>query len=306
MYTQAGMREPQYIRLMTFNPNAKIDSGKVSKRGRGAAIGGGSAVVVVGLFLLSQVLGVDLTGLAGGSTGSDSSQDQAVSCETGADANAGVDCLIDGAATSLDVYWSGAAADVGATYQSPGDVILFDQSTSTGCGQASSATGPFYCPPDQQIYLDTAFFDELRTRFGASGGSLSQMYVIAHEWGHHIQNLTGVLAAKNSTDTGPTSDSVRTELQADCYAGAWVGAASTITDENGTTFLEPVTQQQIADALNAASVIGDDRIQQQSGGQVNPEAWTHGSSQSRQKWFETGLSGGPASCDTFAVDGSQL
>jgi predicted metalloprotease len=291
---------------MTFNPNAKIDSGKVSRRGRNAAIGGGGAVVVVGLFLLSQLLGVDLTGLAGGGQGADSSQDQTVACETGADANANVDCLIDGAATSLDTYWAGAAAQVGAQYRSPGDVILFDQAASTGCGQATSAVGPFYCPPDQQIYLDTAFFDELRSRFGASGGSLSQMYVIAHEWGHHIQNLTGVLSSKNSADTGPTSDSVRTELQADCYAGAWVGAASTIADENGTTFLEPVTSEQIADALNAASVIGDDRIQQQAGGQVNPEAWTHGSSQSRQKWFETGLTGGPTSCDTFAVDGSQL
>ncbi|MGD8193384.1 KPN_02809 family neutral zinc metallopeptidase [Herbiconiux sp. P18] len=291
---------------MTFNPNAKIDSGKVSKRGRTAAIGGGSVVVVVGLLLLSQLLGVDLTGLAGGSQGSDSAQDSAISCETGADANASVDCLITGAATSLDVYWTTHAADVAAQYRSPGDVILFDQSTTTGCGQATSAVGPFYCPPDEQIYLDTEFFDELRTRFGASGGTLSQMYVIAHEWGHHIQNLTGVLASENSSDTGPASDSVRTELQADCYAGAWVGAASTIADENGTTFLEPVTSQQIADALNAASVIGDDRIQQQSGGQVNPEAWTHGSSQSRQTWFETGLSGGPASCDTFAVGADRL
>lgn len=302
------MRVPQYIQHMTFDPNAKIDSGKVSKRGRGVAIGGGSVVVVVGLFLLSQLTGVDLTGLAGGggSGGSDSSQDQAVSCETGADANASTECLITGAATSLDVYWTDATAQVGAEYRAPGDIILFEQSTNTGCGQATSAVGPFYCPPDQQIYLDTEFFDELRTQFGASGGTLSQMYVIAHEWGHHIQNLTGVLASENSGDTGPASASVRTELQADCYAGSWVGAASTIADADGTTFLEPVTDAQIADALNAASVIGDDRIQEKSSGQVNPEAWTHGSSESRQKWFSAGLSGGPTACDTFGVDASQL
>ncbi|MCS5735919.1 KPN_02809 family neutral zinc metallopeptidase [Herbiconiux daphne] len=290
---------------MTFNDNSRLDSSKVSKRGRNAAIGGGSVVVVVGLFILSQVLGVDLTGLAGG--GQQASQpEETLSCTTGADANASVDCLMVGAATSLDVYWADAATQLGVAYRSPADFVLFEQSTSTGCGQASSATGPFYCPPDETLYVDTSFFDELRTRFGASGGTLSQMYVVAHEWGHHIQQLTGILSNTDHSLTGPASDSVRTELQADCYAGAWVGAASTIEDENGVTYLEPVTQQQIADALNAASVIGDDRIQQQSTGEVNSETWTHGSSESRQRWFETGLSNGPQGCDTFSIDGSQL
>jgi predicted metalloprotease len=291
---------------MTFNDNSKLDSGKVSKRGRNVAIGGGGAIVVVGLFILSQVLGVDLTGLAGAGGGSATQTEEAIDCQTGADANASTECLMVGAANSLDVYWADTAPQLGAEYRSPADFVLFEQATNTGCGQASSTTGPFYCPPDETIYVDTSFFDELRSRFGASGGTLSQMYVVAHEWGHHIQQLTGILSNTDHSLTGPASDSVRAELQADCYAGAWTGAASTIKDENGVTFLEPVTSAQIADALNAASVIGDDRIQQQSSGQVDPETWTHGSSASRQHWFEAGLSGGPGACDTFGVPASQL
>ena len=294
---------------MTFNRNSKLDSSKVSKRGRNVAIGGGSAVLVIGVLLISQLTGIDLSGLVGGGGvggGSGTQTEEALDCQTGADANASTECLMVGAANSLDAYWPEQAAAVGATYRSPADFVLFEQSTNTGCGQASSATGPFYCPADETIYVDTSFFDQLRTQFGASGGTLSQMYVVAHEWGHHIQQLTGVLGSIDHSDTGPSSDSVRTELQADCYAGAWTGAASTIEDVDGTTFLEPVTSEQIADALNAASVIGDDRIQEQSTGQVDPESWTHGSSESRQKWFETGLQGGPASCDTFGVDASQL
>ncbi|MFB2579827.1 neutral zinc metallopeptidase [Herbiconiux sp. P15] len=294
---------------MTFNRGSKLDSGKVSKRGRNAAIGGGSAVVVVGLILLSQLVGVDLTGLlgggAGGGTGTSSQSEEALDCQTGEDANANVECLMVGAATSLDVYWAEEAPQLGLDYRSPTDFVLFPQSTSSGCGQASSATGPFYCPSDETIYLDTAFFDELRSTFGASGGSLSEMYVVAHEWGHHIQQLSGVLGSIDHSDTGPDSSSVRAELQADCFAGAWVGAASTIEDENGVVFLEPVTREQIADALNAAAAIGDDRIQSQSGS-VDPDSWTHGSSDSRQRWFETGLDSGAGACDTFAAGADQL
>jgi hypothetical protein len=127
------------------------------------------------------------------------------------------------------------------------------------------------------------------------------MYVVAHEWGHHIQNITGIMNGLDLQATGPSSDSVRLELQADCFAGAWVGAAPTITDEDGVSFLEPVTDAQIADALSAASAVGDDRIQSTSQGQVTPETWTHGSSESRQKWFQIGYQGGPNACNTFEV-----
>jgi predicted metalloprotease len=293
---------------MSFNDGANIGSGKTSRRSRtGVAVGGGGALVVIGLFVLSQFLGIDLTGLVGGGgiggdSGSSTSQ-ELDQCQTGADANTHLDCLVKGTAAALDAYWVGEYPVLrsGGAYHSPaGGVQLFSDSTSTGCGTASSAVGPFYCPADQNIYLDTAFFTELRDRFGASGGQLAQMYVIAHEWGHHIQNLAGVISWASDGDTGPGSNTIRVELQADCYAGAWVGSASTVPDSNGTPFLKPVTQTQIKDALSAASAVGDDRIQGASG-QIRPETWTHGSSAQRQKWFLAGLRGGATSCDTFGV-----
>lgn len=289
---------------MTFNPDSNIGSGKVSRRGRntGIAVGGGGIVVAI-LALVSPLLGVDLTPLAGMFGDSGQSQtttsDHLEQCKTGADANNNVECLMKGAAASLDAYWAGKFAQEGITYRSPADFVLFTGSTSTGCGTASSATGPFYCPPDQTIYVDTGFFDELRGQFGATGGPLAEMYVVAHEWGHHIQNLLGTMDNLNLQQTGPTSDSVRLELQADCYGGSWAKDASTVPDSSGVPFLQPITKQQINDALNAAQVIGDDRIQAQANGQVNPETWTHGSSAQRQKWFSIGFDKGPTACTTF-------
>jgi len=288
---------------MTFNDNANIDPSHVSRRGRnaGIAVGGGGGLLLIGLFVLSQVLGVDLTGLAG--TGQPVQEQGAplAECTTGAAANDSIDCRMAGAADSLDTYWAGQVEGYTST-----NIVLFTDATSTGCGSATSAVGPFYCPNDQTIYLDTAFYDELTSRFGASGGSLAQMYVVAHEWGHHIQNIVGIMNGLDLQNTGPTSDGVRLEVQADCFAGAWVGAASSITDSNGVTFLEPVTQSQVADALSAASAVGDDRIQEATQGQVTPETWTHGSSEMRQRWFTAGYNGGPNACDTFSVSGADL
>ena len=286
---------------MTFNDNAKIDSSRVSRRGRntGIAVGGGGGLLVIGLFIVSQLLGVDLTGLAGGTTSNEQGQ-PITQCDTGAQANASIDCLMGGASDSLDTYWAGELPTLGATYHST-NIVLFTDATDTGCGGATSDVGPFYCPTDETIYVDTAFYDELTTRFGSSGGPLAEMYVVAHEWGHHIQNITGIMNGLDLQATGPTSDSVRLELQADCFAGAWVGAAPTITDEDGVSFLAPVTDAQIQDALSAASAVGDDRIQSSTQGQVTPETWTHGSSESRQKWFLVGYQGGPDACNTFQV-----
>jgi uncharacterized protein len=295
---------------MTFNDNSNIGGGKVSKRGRntGIAVGGGGLGIIV-LFVISQFLGVDLTGLAGGGDPS-RSQDTAGSslenCRTGADANANVECLMKGAVASLDTYWTAELPKLGGQYQSPRPTVLFTDSTGTGCGTASSATGPFYCPPDTTIYIDTAFFDQLRSQFGSSGGPLAEMYVVAHEWGHHIQNLSGILAKAQDGQTGAASNSVRTELQADCFAGAWAAAASQTTDASGVPFLQPITPAQVTDALSAASAVGDDRIQEATQGQVNPEGWTHGSSEQRQRWFQSGYDQGPAACDTFAVSGGKL
>ena len=288
---------------MTFNPNSDIGGGKVSKRGRNTGIAVGGGLGVIALFVLSQFLGVDLTGLVGGGAApeTESSLEQ---CQTGADANANVECRMVGAAASLEAYWSQEAPELGLDYTGPQDFVLFDQATTTGCGNASSATGPFYCPPDQIIYIDVSFYDELRGRFGSSGGPLAEMYVVAHEWGHHIQNLAGILERSQDGQTGPTSNAVRTELQADCFAGAWAANASEVPDESGVPFLQPITDAQIADALSAASAVGDDRIQEATQGQVTPHSFTHGTSEQRQRWFLVGFKQGAGACDTFSV--SQL
>jgi len=291
---------------MTFNPDSNISGGKVSRRSRGAgmAVGGGGILALI-LAIASPLLGVDLTPLSGmfGGGAGDQSQSQPADdldeCQTGADANSNVACLMKGAAASLDAYWSGKFAQEGISYRSPAGFVLFSGSTSTGCGTASSATGPFYCPNDETIYVDTSFFDELRNQFGANGGPLAEMYVVAHEWGHHIQKVLGTMDNLNLQQTGPTSDSVRLELQADCYGGSWMKDASTVPDSSGVAFLQPITKAQINDALNAASVIGDDRIQEQATGQSNPETWTHGSSDERVKWLTIGFENGPGACTTF-------
>lgn len=284
---------------MTFNPNARLDPGQITDRrglgGRGGiALGGGGlgiAILIVYLLLggnpndLSTVLTDPgaLTGPGGSALATD--------CKTGQDASTRNDCRVLGYVNSVQKYWSDEFATSGETYQ-PVDTVLFTEATSSACGTASAASGPFYCPNDQLVYLDLGFFDELRTRFGATGGSLAQGYVIAHEYGHHVQDLLGLLDAGGG-GSGAQGQSVRTELQADCFAGVWTNHATS------TGFLEAISDAEIADALDAAAAVGDDRIQQETSGQVNPEAWTHGSSAQRQKWFTTGYQGGdPAACDT--------
>ncbi|MGW9183956.1 KPN_02809 family neutral zinc metallopeptidase [Agromyces sp. NPDC055661] len=292
---------------MTFNPNADIGGGKTSKRGRNTGIAVGGGLGVIALVIISQLLGVDVTGLLGGGGGQPAAEDSALEeCQTGQDANERVDCRMKGAAASLEDYWVDAAPTIGVAYASPQGFVLFTDAVATGCGNASSATGPFYCPPDQTLYVDTSFFDQLESQFGASGGPLAEMYVVAHEWGHHIQNLAGVLERAQDGQTGPTSNSVRTELQADCFAGSWAAAASQTTDERGVPFLQPITRDQYAQAIDAAAAVGDDRIQEATQGQVSPHSFTHGSSEQRVRWFETGYQGGAQSCDTFSIDGSQL
>ena len=293
---------------MTFNDDAKYSGRGVRKSGRrtGLAVGGGG-LGLVAIVLLSQLLGVDLTGLIGGSTGGTSQGEGTAltNCETGDDANADVECRVGLSYDSLDAYWAEQAPAMGIEY-APSLINLFEGGVDTGCGSATSAVGPFYCPADQQIYLDTTFYDTLRTEFDATAGPLSQLYIVGHEWGHHIQNLAGTFATADTSQTGPTSDGVRLEVQADCFAGAWLGSAAQTMDADGVPILEPITDAQIADALNAASAIGDDRIQEKTQGQVSPETWTHGSSEQRQKWFTAGYTNGAEACDTFAAADSEL
>ncbi len=219
-------------------------------------------------------------------------------CKTGKDANDILGCRIIATGNSVDGVWSQLLKG----YTRP-KVRIFSEQVQTGCGPATTDVGPFYCPVDQTAYFDTSFFQTLVDQFGSSGGPLAQEYVVAHEFGHHVQNLQGTLGRAQQGAQGSQGGSVRTELQADCYAGVWAHYAS-ITKQEGTdvTFLEPLSDKDINDALSAASSVGDDRIQQSSTGRVNPESWTHGSSAERQKWFTTGYqTGDPNKCDTFAV-----
>lgn len=289
---------------MTFSEGGRFEGGRVGRRRGGAVAGGGAGVAIIA-FLIYQFTGVDvspvLDGAGGGATGQE--EQGAVGDCTAEEANTNRECRLSATVQSLDAYWAGVFDASQAEFVQP-EVWSFEQGTSTGCGQASSSTGPFYCPPDQGIYMDLGFFDLLQSRFGASGGPLAEMYVTAHEYGHHIQNITGVMDRADRSGSGAGSDSVRVELQADCYAGLWAGdAATTVDPDTGVPFLEPVTEEQLADALSAAEAVGDDHIQEQSGGSVDPHTWTHGSSEQRQRWFMTGYTEGtPQACDTFATD----
>ncbi len=274
--------------------------------------GGGIGAVLVALavaFLSSQT-GIDLSALTGGGA-SDSGaygegQQEYIDTCTAEEANTTRECRLNGTVQSLDAYWDEALPEqAGVAYDLP-QVVSFTGQVSTGCGAATSAVGPFYCPSDQTVYIDLDFYDDLTSRFGANDGGLAEMYVVAHEFGHHIEQLVGAMGSADRSGTGPESDSVRIELMADCLAGMWAGHAATTPDpDTGVMFLDPITEEQLDDALSAASAVGDDRIQEAATGQVNPEGWTHGSSEQRQRWFTVGYDGGTLQ-DCNALDASSL
>ncbi|WP_104524689.1 KPN_02809 family neutral zinc metallopeptidase [Blastococcus atacamensis] len=239
-----------------------------------------------------------LSGLGDGQT-ADNGQ-LAQSCRSGADANESVDCAVVADIDSIQDFWSQALGD---SYTRT-DTVFFSGSVQTSCGGASSGSGPFYCPADQLVYIDLSFFDQLQQQFGAQGGLFVNAYVIAHEYGHHVQNLLGTNRQVPPGETGPTSGTVRLELQADCYAGTWADHAETVPDESGQPLIAEITEDDVNRALDAAGRIGDDFIQENlGGGTVDQDAFTHGSSEQRQRWFRTGYaSGDPRACDTFGTD----
>ncbi|HEY7605106.1 MAG TPA: neutral zinc metallopeptidase [Gaiellaceae bacterium] len=293
---------------MRFRRGATLDTSQVTDvRGRrpsGMALGGGAGglgIVGVLIFLAITVLGgnggglgqlgaLDDQSVGQGNTPSEIKQD----CRTGEDANTRDDCRVVGVVNSVQKFWTGVFQNSNRTYQ-PVNTIFFTGSVQTGCGYASAAVGPFYCPADKRVYIDLGFFDDVKDQLGVEVTPFVQAYVIAHEYGHHVQDQLGVLEAIRGDNQGPESKAVRSELQADCYAGVW--AANAV--KGG--LIEELTQADINSGLDAAAAIGDDRIQEKTQGQVNPETWTHGSAEQRRRWFSRGYeTGKPAACDTFS------
>jgi predicted metalloprotease len=320
---------------MRFNPKARLDTSRMrddSGGGGGGGLGGGGlggggtriplpggtrAGGGIGLLLIIVVIlglkacgGIDLTGALNGATAGgydttrftgDSSAYE--SCQTGQDANDHPEtCGLVAVENSLNDYWQGALAEQApqAKWQPETAIDTFSGQTSSGCGRASSAMGPFYCPTDGTIYFDPTFFKQiLQGQLNGPSGAFVEPYVVAHEYGHHIQNILGTMG-KVKTQQGPNSDSVRLELQADCYAGMWARNATSTQDSQGNVLIEDLTDQDVQEAIAAAKAVGDDTIQQTVNGKVSPEQWTHGSSAARVHWFTVGFQNGTlAACNTF-------
>ncbi|MGE5274065.1 MAG: neutral zinc metallopeptidase [Verrucomicrobiota bacterium] len=292
---------------MRFRRDATLDTGQVTdargRRAGGLALGGGGA----GLGILGVLVYLAVTLLSGGGGLGQLGQLDNVSvgrgdtpstidqnCRTGEDANTRDDCRIVAVVNSVQKFWNGVFENSNRRY-AYANTVFFTDSIQTGCGYATSAVGPFYCPADKHVYIDLGFFQDVKDQLGVEVTPFVQAYVIAHEYGHHVQDELGILGQIRGSTQGPESKGVRSELQADCYAGVWAKHAV------DTGLVEELTQADINSGLDAAAAIGDDRIQARTRGQVNPETWTHGSSEQRRRWFARGYeTGKPAACDTFS------
>jgi predicted metalloprotease len=279
----------------------RTESSHYQRRG---GMGGLGLPVTAGGGVLGLLVLLAFTLLGGGGGGGDGGFGSLL--ESGAEApgpETEEDQFVEFLTEDIQGQWADMFAAEGQNY-SYATVNSFNGQVSTGCGAASAATGPFYCPADSQVYLDLGFFDELSSRFDAPG-DFAQAYVVAHEIGHHIQNLDGTSAEVRSREQAAGSEaeanewSVRLELQADCYAGVWAHTVAQRSQQEGSDVA--LEDGDIQEGLAAAEAVGDDRLQAQAGVDVRPETWTHGSSEQRQRWFRTGYdSGNPADCDTFS------
>jgi uncharacterized protein len=303
---------------MSLNENAQIDTGQVEDQ-RGSGGGGGTGGGGIGIPLPSGrggIIGTIITVilllagggyagsqfLGGGDQTDNSNLNQACSTAN-PDRLKRTDCRNALYVNSIQAFWKDELPQAFGKPYEPADTVFFAQQTSTGCGVADSGVGPFYCPVDRKVYIDLNFYDELTNRFGAKG-QFAQPYVLAHEYGHHVQDLIGTEArmrqAQQRDPANADRYSVMLELQADCYSGVWSAHATQTRDAAGQPIFKQVTQQDIQEAVQAAGAVGDDAIQRQAGQRVDPDTFTHGSSQQREQWFTTGYrTGDPKACDTF-------
>ncbi len=289
-----------------MNDGIRLDGSRVQRRGRGAAAAGGiGGIGLIGAIIIYLLTGqvVSPQSLTVPSVTSEDGGDLSAQCKTGADANASTECWMVATAEFLDAYWQAQLPDETRVEYVQPQFVVFDQATTTACGSGSAQMGPFYCPGDQTVYLDVSFFDQLETDFGTENSTLAQSYIVAHEFGHHIQNQLGYLSRVKQGDTGPQGSQVRSELQADCLAGAWLNNASTTVDpESGETFLQPITREQLDSAVSAAAAVGDDHIMENAGMSVNQERFTHGSAEQRMNWLTKGYNNGTVgACNTWDV-----
>ncbi len=262
--------------------------------GRGGGLSFGTIAILVVLFFGMRACGIDPLDMLAGGGGAPGGGGQFAQ-EEGTPASDEMKQFVAVVLAETEDVWNGIFQAEGSTYREP-TLTLFSGQVQSACGFASSASGPFYCPGDQKVYLDTSFFQQLASQFGASG-DFAQAYVIAHEVGHHVQNLTGILPRFNQmrqsmTEAEANAMSVRVELQADCFAGVWAH----FTDQKGL-----LEKGDVQEALNAARQIGDDTLQKRMQGYVVPESFNHGTSEQRQRWFARGYESGRLSqCDTFS------
>jgi predicted metalloprotease len=307
---------------MELNENAQLGSGQVEDyRGSGGGggrgggglggipipVGGGrmglivTLVIVVAMVVFGGVFGSNILGGGGGDQQNDNTSLEQKCSTANPNRFQNVDCRNWLYVTSIQAFWTaGMPQYFNRQYQSA-TTRFYSNAVSTGCGQADAGVGPFYCPQDQHVYIDLTFYNELSNRFGASG-EFAAPYVLAHEYGHHIQTLLGTEAqAKQGAQTGAGSGSVRLELQADCYAGVWANHATETKDPRGQPLFRSISQQDVQEAVDTAAAIGDDTIQQKAGQRVNPDRFTHGTSAQRKQWFLSGFNAGdPRRCDTFS------
>jgi predicted metalloprotease len=308
---------------MDLNENADLDTSQVEDSrggGGGGRFGGGgfgglpipiggkigtilTVVVVLGMLFAGGTFGKSLLGGDSGSSQGDNTSLNQKCATSNPDRFSDTDCRNVLYVNSIQAYWQSALPQTFGKQYSKAPTRFFSGGVNTGCGQADSGVGPFYCPADDRVYIDLTFYNELASRFGAKG-EFAQPYVLAHEYGHHIQDLLGTEAqmrrAQQRDPNNANQYSVMLELQADCYAGVWTHHATETKSAGGQALFNNVTEQDIQEALTAAAAVGDDAIQKKMGSGVDESKFTHGSSADRQKWFSQGYQAGdPKSCDTF-------